>query len=58
MWDFKGTEKDNLRGILWPRQTSNVPRGGEFPTSGKKLRVGVPVRKGFNEFVKVSLSRL
>ncbi|KAL1537722.1 glutamate receptor 2.7-like [Salvia divinorum] len=47
------TKKDNLRGILWPGQTSNVPKGWEIPASGKKLRVGVPVRKGFNEYIKV-----
>ncbi|XP_042029605.1 glutamate receptor 2.7-like [Salvia splendens] len=47
------TEKDNLRGILWPGQTSNVPKGWQIPASGKKLRVGVPVRKGFNEYIKV-----
>ncbi|KAG6393804.1 hypothetical protein SASPL_144377 [Salvia splendens] len=47
------TEKYNLRGILWPGQTSNVPKGWEIPASGKKLRVGVPVRKGFNEYIKV-----
>ncbi|XP_047942400.1 glutamate receptor 2.3-like [Salvia hispanica] len=47
------TEKENLRGILWPGQTSNVPKGWEIPASGKKLRVGVPVRKGFNEYIKV-----
>ncbi|KAH6773306.1 hypothetical protein C2S51_011710 [Perilla frutescens var. frutescens] len=46
-------EKDNLRGILWPGQTSIVPKGWEIPTSGKKLRVLVPVKKGFTEFIKV-----
>ncbi|XP_057770093.1 glutamate receptor 2.7-like [Salvia miltiorrhiza] len=42
------TEKDNLRGILWPGQTSNVPKGCR-----KKLRVGVPHKTGFSEFVNV-----
>ncbi|KAL1533165.1 glutamate receptor 2.7-like isoform X1 [Salvia divinorum] len=48
------TEKENILGILWPGQTSNVPKGWEIPTSGKKLRVGVPVKDGFNEFVNVA----
>ncbi|KAG6388367.1 hypothetical protein SASPL_149792 [Salvia splendens] len=49
------TEKESLRGILWPGQTSNVPKGWEIPTSGKKLRVGVPIKGlGFNEFVNVT----
>ncbi|KAI3455706.1 hypothetical protein Pfo_012369 [Paulownia fortunei] len=47
------TNKDNLGAIVWPGQTSNAPKGWEMPTSGKKLRVGVPVKNGFSEFIKV-----
>ncbi|KAB1223978.1 Glutamate receptor 2.9 [Morella rubra] len=31
-----------------------VPKGWEIPTNGKKLRIGVPVKDGFNEFIKVT----
>ncbi|XP_042027299.1 glutamate receptor 2.3-like [Salvia splendens] len=51
--DDEVQEKGNLGGILWPGATSTVPKGWEIPTSGKKLRVGVPVKKGFTEFIKV-----
>ncbi|KAK4427472.1 Glutamate receptor 2.7 [Sesamum alatum] len=47
------TNKDRLGAILWPGQTAIVPKGWEMPTSGKKLRVGVPVKSGFTEFVKI-----
>ncbi|KAG8380248.1 hypothetical protein BUALT_Bualt07G0173500 [Buddleja alternifolia] len=53
MDDHKSTNKDNLGGIIWPGGTSRVPKGWEMPTSGKKLKVGVPVKSGFSEFVKI-----
>ncbi|KAL2243127.1 UNVERIFIED_CONTAM: Glutamate receptor 2.7 [Sesamum indicum] len=47
------TNKDHLGAIVWPGQTTIVPKGWEMPTSGKKLRVGVPIKSGFTEFVKI-----
>lgn len=49
---FNSTKKHNLA-LIWPGKTDEVPKGWEIPTSGKKLRVGVPVKAGFSEFVKV-----
>lgn len=46
--------KENLRAIVWPGDSTSVPKGWVIPTSGKKLKVGVPVKNGFSEFVKVS----
>ncbi|KAL0319519.1 UNVERIFIED_CONTAM: Glutamate receptor 2.2 [Sesamum angustifolium] len=51
--DHNSTSKDPLGAILWPGQTTIVPKGWEMPTSGKKLRLGVPVKSGFTEFVKI-----
>ena len=48
------TSKKNLGPIIWPGDSSSVPKGWEVPTNGKKLRIGVPVTKGFSEFVKVT----
>ncbi|XP_057460066.1 glutamate receptor 2.7-like [Actinidia eriantha] len=45
--------KDKVRGIIWPGESTIVPKGWEFPVSGKKLKIGVPVKHGFTEFVKV-----
>uniref|UniRef100_A0A5B7BTY4 Glutamate receptor n=1 Tax=Davidia involucrata TaxID=16924 RepID=A0A5B7BTY4_DAVIN len=47
------TRKDDLRAIIWPGESNVVPKGWEIPTGEKKLRIGVPVKNGFGEFVKV-----
>ncbi|XP_055832305.1 glutamate receptor 2.8-like [Solanum dulcamara] len=44
-----------LGAILWPGESTIVPRGWEIPTSGKKLRVGVPVKGGLERFIKVEI---
>ncbi|TQD75796.1 hypothetical protein C1H46_038693 [Malus baccata] len=40
--------------IKWPGDPLFVPRGWEIPTKGKKLRIGVPVKFAFTEFVNVT----
>ncbi|KAL4654546.1 hypothetical protein ACB092_01G387100 [Castanea dentata] len=42
--NLKQPSKDNLKQPVWPGDTTNQP---------KKLRIGVPARDGFNEFIKV-----
>ncbi|KAK8697281.1 hypothetical protein V6N13_113433 [Hibiscus sabdariffa] len=44
--------KPKLGPIIWPGDTSLVPKGWKIPTDGKKLKIGVPV-DGFIEFVQV-----
>nr|GMC73067.1 glutamate receptor 2.8-like [Ipomoea batatas] len=39
--------------VIWPGGSSVVPRGWEIPVAGKKLRIGVPVKSGFTDFVRV-----
>ncbi|XP_026420498.1 glutamate receptor 2.1-like [Papaver somniferum] len=46
--------KDNLHAIIWPGESTVVPKGWVFPEVGKKLRIGVPVKEGFTEFVRVT----
>ncbi|KAM3379397.1 glutamate receptor 2.8 [Capsicum galapagoense] len=46
--------KENFGSIIWPGDTTSVPRGWVIPTNGKKLKIGVPVKDGFTEFVKVT----
>ncbi|KAL7166279.1 hypothetical protein ACSBR2_037035 [Camellia fascicularis] len=48
------TSNSNLRSIIWPGDTTSPPKGWVIPTNGKKLRIGVPVKDGFSEFVKVT----
>ncbi|KAG8391770.1 hypothetical protein BUALT_Bualt01G0221500 [Buddleja alternifolia] len=45
--------KENFKSIIWPGDSNERPRGWEVPLSGKKLRIGVPQKPGFNEFLKV-----
>ncbi|KAI3877695.1 hypothetical protein MKW98_020176 [Papaver atlanticum] len=45
--------KDNLRPIIWPGDTTDIPKGWVIPTNAKRLRIGVPVKDGFTEFVKL-----
>ncbi|KAK6140932.1 hypothetical protein DH2020_025325 [Rehmannia glutinosa] len=47
------TSKSNLGSIIWPDNASFPPKGWVIPTNGKKLRVAVPVKHGFDEFVRV-----
>ncbi|KAJ4841960.1 hypothetical protein Tsubulata_047655 [Turnera subulata] len=43
-----------LATIIWPGDSTAVPKGWQIPTNGKKLRIGVPVLQGFREFVGVT----
>ncbi|KAJ0031596.1 hypothetical protein Pint_12580 [Pistacia integerrima] len=47
------TSKSHLGPIIWPGDSTSVPKGWEIPTNEKILRIGVPVKNGFSEFVKV-----
>nr|GMC78019.1 glutamate receptor 2.8-like [Ipomoea batatas] len=44
--------KDDLGAITWPGGSTTVPRGWEIP-QGKELRIGVPAKKGFEQFINV-----
>ncbi|ESQ51410.1 hypothetical protein EUTSA_v10016191mg [Eutrema salsugineum] len=41
--------------VIWPGNSTVVPKGWEIPTNGKKLIVGVPVKKGFLNFVDAKI---
>uniref|UniRef100_A0A7N0TCU7 Glutamate receptor n=1 Tax=Kalanchoe fedtschenkoi TaxID=63787 RepID=A0A7N0TCU7_KALFE len=49
-----GSSKSNLGVIFWPGEGTSPPKGWALPIEGKKLRVGVPAKDGFFEFVKVT----
>ncbi|XP_034917633.1 glutamate receptor 2.8 [Populus alba] len=53
MTAYSGSNSD-LSTVIWPGDTTSVPKGWEIPTNGKKLRIGVPVKDSFNEFVRVT----
>lgn len=41
----------NLKGIIWPGDAITAPNGLDWQSNNKTLRIGVPVMKGFMEFV-------
>ncbi|KAF8015219.1 hypothetical protein BT93_H0888 [Corymbia citriodora subsp. variegata] len=48
------TSKSNLGSILWPGDSTSVPKGWEIPTNGKRLKILVPMNYSFPEFVTVT----
>ncbi|CAM8889333.1 unnamed protein product [Rhodiola kirilowii] len=40
--------------VIWPGEKKQVPKGWTVNAIGKKLKIGVPVKDGFLEFVKVT----
>lgn len=44
---------NNLETVIWPGRSSTMRKGSKRRLSGIKLRVGVPVKKGFKELVHV-----
>ncbi|XP_075518741.1 glutamate receptor 3.3 [Primulina tabacum] len=47
----RSSAKQKLRGVIWPGESVETPRGWVFPHNGKLLRIGVPIRVGYREFV-------
>ncbi|XP_059318124.1 glutamate receptor 3.4-like isoform X2 [Lycium ferocissimum] len=46
------TSNQHLYNAIWPGETIKRPRGWVFPNNGKPLRIAVPFRVTFEEFVK------
>ncbi|KAL3830603.1 hypothetical protein ACJIZ3_019405 [Penstemon smallii] len=55
--DVTNSSSKRLKSVVFPGETTDIPKGWEVPVSGKKLRVGVPIVAGFEEFVKVEKDR-
>ncbi|XP_006655867.2 glutamate receptor 2.7-like isoform X1 [Oryza brachyantha] len=47
------TSSVGLKNIIWPGDSTTVPKGWDFPVNAKILRIGVPTRHDFKTFVKV-----
>ncbi|KAM7477594.1 hypothetical protein LguiA_025807 [Lonicera macranthoides] len=52
--ELNSKEKVGIGDIIWPGEATSVPKGWVIPTNGKKLKIGIPVKDGFNDFVKFS----
>ncbi|XP_073225279.1 glutamate receptor 3.3 isoform X2 [Cicer arietinum] len=47
----RSSANQHLHSVIWPGETPSRPRGWVFPNNGKQLRIGVPIRVSFHEFV-------
>lgn len=47
----RSSASQKLYSVVWPGGTKNNPRGWVFPRDGRKLRVGIPRRVSFLDFV-------
>ncbi|CAN1127743.1 Glutamate receptor 3.3 [Linum perenne] len=47
----RSSANQHLYSVIWPGETSSKPRGWVFPNNGKLLRIGVPLRVSYKEFV-------
>ncbi|XP_074585596.1 glutamate receptor 3.4-like isoform X2 [Curcuma longa] len=45
------TQSQKLQSVIWPGDSATRPRGWVFPNNGKPLRIGVPNRASFKQFV-------
>ncbi|KAG6739164.1 hypothetical protein POTOM_056750 [Populus tomentosa] len=44
----------SISNVIWPGDNIAAPKGWEIPSNGKKLKIGVPVKDGFSQFVSVT----
>ncbi|KAJ6773382.1 IONOTROPIC GLUTAMATE RECEPTOR [Salix purpurea] len=47
----RSSANQKLYSAIWPGDTLITPRGWAFANNGKQLRIGVPIRVSFREFV-------
>ncbi|MCO5591581.1 hypothetical protein L7F22_045568 [Adiantum nelumboides] len=40
--------------IIWPGKVTDAPRGWVLPKNGPRLKIGVPLKQGYNQIVGVS----
>uniref|UniRef100_K3YZ13 Glutamate receptor n=1 Tax=Setaria italica TaxID=4555 RepID=K3YZ13_SETIT len=45
------TPTRNLKTVIWPGESTEVPRGWEIPTDGKKLQVGIVIGAGYPKYI-------
>ncbi|XP_076949315.1 glutamate receptor 3.3-like [Bidens hawaiensis] len=47
----RSNASQQLHSVIWPGEIVTKPRGWVFPNNGKLLKIAVPLRVGFKEFV-------
>ncbi|CAM6092968.1 unnamed protein product [Calypogeia fissa] len=46
-----------LQDVIWPGGSAQIPRGWAVVKNGQKLRIGVPVKTGFQQFVEITTDK-
>ncbi|GFZ09469.1 glutamate receptor 3.6 [Actinidia rufa] len=49
----RSSSNQQLYDVIWPGQTTQKPRGWVFPNNGRLLRIGVPNRVSYREFIGI-----
>ena len=53
--DFdNSSSKHGIEAIIWPGGSTTTPKGWLIGMSGRKLKIGVPLKVGFDELLKVA----
>ncbi|CAN6711993.1 unnamed protein product [Malus baccata var. baccata] len=47
----RSSASQQLYSVVWPGEILSKPRGWVFPNNGKQIRIGVPIRVSYREFV-------
>ncbi|KAG9156585.1 hypothetical protein Leryth_006560 [Lithospermum erythrorhizon] len=47
----RSSSNQKLHSVVWPGKSESKPRGWTFPKNGRKLRIGVPNRVSFKNFI-------
>ncbi|XP_038972452.1 LOW QUALITY PROTEIN: glutamate receptor 3.1-like [Phoenix dactylifera] len=47
----RSSANQQLYGVIWPGEATTKPRGWVFPNNGRQLKIGVPKRASYQEFV-------
>ncbi|CAL5371421.1 unnamed protein product [Camellia sinensis] len=47
----RSSSSQQLYGVIWPGETTDKPRGWVFPNDGRQLKIGVPNRVSYREFI-------
>ncbi|KAI9094275.1 hypothetical protein K1719_026857 [Acacia pycnantha] len=50
------SSNQHLSDVIWPGETTKIPRGWVFPNNGKPLRIAVPNRVSYMDFTSKSKS--
>ncbi|KAJ8764002.1 hypothetical protein K2173_004875 [Erythroxylum novogranatense] len=47
----RSSSSQKLRSVIWPGEPPQKPRGWVFPNNGRHLRIGIPIRVSYQQFV-------